>query len=170
MRMTHSAPPVSSRDLEAWRILCRQEMACQILHHSFFSRAGRTESYLLRAGPKIAGYGAHVVAGPWKGTRTLFEFYLSPRFRNQAFGLFRELIRAGDASGMRAQTNDVLASAMLFAHCQDIVTEKTVFHNLLTTRHALPGAAFRRVSAEESAALAARAGRPSANGRLKSTA
>jgi GNAT superfamily N-acetyltransferase len=156
--MAVSAILVTHKELEPWRALYRQEMNCQILHDSFFRRPGWTQSYLLRFGARAAGYGAYVQAGPWAGTRTIFEVYLAPRYRDRAFEAFAGLRRAGGANGMRAQTNDILTSAMLLAHGRNIETEKVVFHDALTTRHALTGAAFRRVNAQESAALAARGG------------
>jgi hypothetical protein len=167
--MTISAQAATVGEIAPWRILYREEMNCQILHDSFFSRAGWTEPYVLRVAGTVAGYGASVVAGPWKGTRTIFEFYVAPRFRTRAYDLFTELRKADHATGMRAQTNDVLASAMLFTHGRSIETEKIVFHDALATRHALSGATFRRVAPEESAALSARGEDALGSGRWRST-
>jgi GNAT superfamily N-acetyltransferase len=158
--MTLSAQAATASEIAPWRVLYREEMNCQILHDSFFSRAGWTEAYLLRVGGTEAGYGAYVVAGPWKGTRTIFEFYVAPRFRTRAYDLFSELRTTHHATGMRAQTNDVLLSAMLLTHGRSFETEKIVFHDVLATRHEVSGATFRRVTPEESAALSARGDDP----------
>ncbi len=65
--MELSAKAASVQDIAPWRDLYRQEMNCQIVHDSLHSRKGWTQSYLLIVGGAIAGYGAIVVGGPWKG-------------------------------------------------------------------------------------------------------
>ena len=85
-----------------------------------------------------------MVGGPWTGTRTVFEFYLTPTHRNHAFALFEALVAASDATGMEVQSNAALITVMLHTFARQIRTESIVFKDALTTAHSIEGAVFRR--------------------------
>jgi GNAT superfamily N-acetyltransferase len=74
----------------------------------------------------------------------VFEFYLNPQHRLRAFYAFETLLAASQATAIKAQTNDALLTVMLHTWAKNIVSEKIVFEDQLTTTHALDGAIFRR--------------------------
>ncbi len=111
--MTISAIPVRVEDILPWRDLYRQEMHCQIVHDDMHARAGWTQPYLIRIDDAPAGYGSILIGGPWTGTRTAFEFYLSPAHRSRAFDCFESFLAASQSNRIKAQTNDALLTVML---------------------------------------------------------
>jgi GNAT superfamily N-acetyltransferase len=165
--MQLTATQVSVGEIEGWRDRYRQEMDCQILHDSFFLRKGWTRPFLFRADGAPVGYGAVVEAGPWKGRPTLFETYVESFHRNRLGDLFRLLIAASGATGMRAQTNDPRMTAMLFAFCRDVTGEKLVFHDRAETAHQAPGATFRPIPPDEARRLFPEGGEPLADWALE---
>jgi GNAT superfamily N-acetyltransferase len=124
-------------------------MNCQIVHDSIHRREGWTLSYLLELGGASVGFGSVAIAGPWKDKPTVFEFYLLPEHRSRAFELFEVLLAAGGACFFEVQTSDTLLTVMLHSYGRDIVSEKIVFADRLTTTHPPHGANLRRVTPEE---------------------
>jgi len=140
--MEFSAKPVSVPEILPWRDLYRRQMNCQIVHDSLHPREGWTEPYLLELGGKAAGYGSIVVGGPWKGTRTVFEFYILPEQQLRVFDLFGSLREASGATAIETQTNDVLLTVMLHAFARNISSESIVFEDKVTTSLSANGATF----------------------------
>lgn len=148
--MDISAKPVTVKEILPWRDLYRQQMNCQIVHDSLHSREGWTQPYLLNIGGSIAGYGSVLIGGPWTGTRTAFEFFVSPEQQSRVFDLFSCLPESSGATAIQAQTNDALLTVMLHAWAHDIKSEKIVFADKLTTHHALEGVTLRRQETPDS--------------------
>jgi len=138
--MECSARPVSVGEIAPWRDHYRQEMNCQIVHDSLHSRPAWTQSYLLEIAGAPAGYGATMIGGPWTGTRTLFEFYVLPKYRSHIFHLFSALRAASEATGMEIQSNDRIITVMLHVFAHDIKTDSVIFEDKLTTHHRVPDA------------------------------
>ena len=147
--MNISARPVSVSGISSWRDMYRQEMHCQIVHDDMHSREGWTQPYLLEIEGAAAGYGSILIAGPWTGTRTLFELYVAPKHRSRVFDLFDAFLVASGATAMTVQTNDTILSVMLHARAQSIVSEKIIFEDKITTNHAPQGATLRRRDAPD---------------------
>ena len=139
----------SSQEILPLRARHREEMNCQIVHDSIHRREGWTLSYLLESGGTPIGFGSVAIAGPWRDKPTVFEFYVLPEHRSRAFDLFEGFLEASDARFFEVQTNDVLPTVLVLAYGRDIVTEKIVFHDKLTTAHPANGAILRRVTCEE---------------------
>lgn len=131
--MKFSAADVSVRDILPWRERFRQEMQCQIIHDSLHSREGWTQSYQLSIGQTIVGHGAVLIGGPWKGTKTVFEFYVAPDHRGQAGNLFEVLCATAVITAYVVQTNDTLLTAMLRPWSARGICEKIIFSDQLTT-------------------------------------
>jgi GNAT superfamily N-acetyltransferase len=131
--MTLAARPVAVEDIFPWRDHYRQEMNCQIVHDNMHYRKGWTEPYLLEIDGAATGYGSVLVGGPWTGTRTLFEFYVTPPKRSRVFDLFACLHEASHASAMEIQSNDALITAMLHVFAREIKSESVVFEDRMTT-------------------------------------
>ena len=139
-----SAVPVA--ELLPWRERFREEMRCQIVHDSLHARAGWTESFLLTVGPVIAGYGAAAVAGPWRGTKTVFEFYLMPEFRPRAEEFFARFVAVAGVTAYEVQTNDELLTRVVRPWSGAAEVERLVFHDHITTMLAAQGARLRRAT------------------------
>jgi GNAT superfamily N-acetyltransferase len=125
----------------------------QIVHDSLHSRAGWTQSYLLKAGATIVGYGAIAVGGPWRNTRTVFEFYVSPEYRSRIFDLFETLVAGAGITAFEVQTNDILLTIVLHAWCHNASSDKIIFHDKLTTTLPSNGAVLRRAIPEDVAQI-----------------
>ena len=107
------AKPVTVSEIVPCRDLYRQEMNCQIIHDSVHPRKGWTEPYFLEEGGAPAGYASIVVGGPWKGTRTVFEFYVLPSHRSRVFDLFGAFMADSQATAINVQSNDEILTVML---------------------------------------------------------
>jgi GNAT superfamily N-acetyltransferase len=142
--MNLSVKTVTVEDILRWRDLYREEMNCQIVHDNMHARGGWTQPYMVEVAGAPMGYGSILIGGPWTGTRTVFEFYLSRQHRLRAFDAFGALLGASQATAVKAQTNDALLTVMLHAWAKNIVSESIVFEDKLTTAHTLDGAIFRR--------------------------
>lgn len=141
--MQAQARLASVQDILSLRERYREEMNCQIVHDSIHRRPGWTQSYLIESGGSAAGFGSSAIGGPWTGKPTIFEFFLLPGHRTRAFDLFEALLATADARFMEIQSNDVLPTVMLHTYAHDIVSEKIVFHDKLTTGLAAGGATLR---------------------------
>jgi GNAT superfamily N-acetyltransferase len=115
----------------------RQEMNCQIVKDSIHARPGWTMTYALGVEDALVGFGTVAIAGPWKDTPTILEFYVLPEHRIRAFDLFEAFLGASGARLMEIQSNDLLLAAMLHAYAREVTSEAIVFRDGFTT--ALPG-------------------------------
>ena len=142
--MESAATPVESAEILPWRELYREEMKCQIVHDSLHRREGWTQAYLLELGGETAGYGSIVTGGPWAGTRTIFEYYVAEKYRSRFFEAFEALMAASGADAIETQTNDVILTAMLHTWAHDVVSEKIIFEDKLTTNYRASDALLRK--------------------------
>lgn len=124
----------------------RAEMNCQIVHDSIHRRAGWTCSWLLMAGGHPAGFGSVTEGGPWKDRPTLFEFFVVPDYRTHVFQLFELLLATGQPQAVETQSNSPLLTTMLHAFCHDVVSEKILFTDAMTTRWPSQDAVVQRVT------------------------
>ncbi len=131
------------------RMRYREEMNCQIVHDSIHTRPGWTEMYLLQLDKISAGFSTVAVNGPWKDKRTVLEFYLLPEHRNHAFEIFAAFLQTANCCAMEAQSNDTIATVMLHAFASEIVTEKIVFRDAVTTSLSAAGATLRCVTSPD---------------------
>lgn len=151
MQLSVTLAPVS--EILPWRDLFREEMQCQIVHDSLHAREGWTQSYLLKVGSVVVGYGAVAVAGPWRGTKTVFEFYVAPEHRSQAFDLFEAFVATAGVTAFEVQTNDVLLTSLLHLWCPGATSEKIVFHDKLSTALPAHSTIFRRATPDDAAKI-----------------
>lgn len=158
--MTLSAQPISGSDLEGWRERYRGEATGQIVHDSLHRRAGWTASHQLSVEARAVGYGSMAVAGPWSGKPTIYEFYVIPDCRSQAFALFETYLAASGARSIEVQTNDRLLTVMLFAYGRGIASDKIVFEDTGPTALRRDEAVLLRetTEAEDRACIARRQG------------
>ena len=128
------------------RDLYRAEMNCQVVHDSIHTRPGWTHTYLFSLGGPIVGYGSIAVGGPWREAPAVLEFYLVPGARTHAFAVFEEFLAAVSASSMEAQSNDLLATAMMHTYAREISAESIVFRDGNTTSLSGDGATLHAVT------------------------
>jgi GNAT superfamily N-acetyltransferase len=145
---------VELREIERLRDIYRHEMNCQILHDSIHTRPGWSHEYSITEGGAKVGYGSVVVAGPWQGKPTVYEYFLLPTQRRRLFDAFVALLTASGATTVETQSNDVLLTTMLHAFAPTVVSESILFHDRVTTAHSLPDAVFRRATPEDAGPLA----------------
>jgi hypothetical protein len=140
---------VELREIERMRDVYRHEMNCQITHDSIHARPGWTHEYLITEGGAKAGYGSVAVAGPWQAKPTVYEYFLLPQHRGRVFDAFASLLTSSGVTAIESQSNDVLLTAMLHTFASAVVSESILFHDKVTTAHALPEAVFRRATPED---------------------
>lgn len=143
--MALSTATVPVQEILPWREQFRREAVGQIVHDSLHTRDGWTESYLLAVDGTPTGYGAVAVGGPWQGTRTVFEFYLTPSRHGQAAELFANFLQASAATHFEIQTSDTLLTKLARSSAERLRIEKIVFRDERTSTLPAPtGASFRR--------------------------
>lgn len=142
--MSISVRPAEVKDISTWRDEFRREMNCQIVHDNMHVRRGWTQPYIVEIVGTAAGYASIAIGGPWTGTRTVFEYYLAPAFRARAFDVFEQFLAASQATAMDVQTNDTLLTTMFHLWAHNIVSEKIIFEDRLTTAHRIEGAVLKK--------------------------
>jgi GNAT superfamily N-acetyltransferase len=147
--MTVSARATTHEEIGHWRGLYRSEMACQIIHESIHERSGWTDEYMLFSDGAAVGYGSIAVGGPWKGTPTVYEFYVVPDHRLRMFDLFEALLEKSGAATIEVQSNDHLATTMVHTFAGEVVSEAILFHDKVRTAFRPGGATFREPAATE---------------------
>jgi GNAT superfamily N-acetyltransferase len=143
------ARPATAPEILPLRTLLREEMQGQIVHDSIHRRPGWTSSFLLEVGGAAVGFASVALAGPWKDSPTVIEFYVLPGHRTRAFALFEAFLAASGARFLELQSNVPLLTEMALCYGRDIISEKVVFRDGATTSHAIDGAVFRQVTAEQ---------------------
>jgi GNAT superfamily N-acetyltransferase len=147
---------VPASRVDALRARHRAEARCQIVHDSLHTRAGWTKTYLLEIDSANAGFIGVAVGGPWRGKPTVFEMYVLPEHRGRAFALFEAFLATGAAGHFEVQTSDALLAVMLHTYARDIISEKIVFKDALTTNLAANGAMLKRTNSEQESMAAFR--------------
>jgi GNAT superfamily N-acetyltransferase len=138
----------------------RCEMNCQIVHDSIHRRVGWTTTYALSLDETMAGFGSIAIGGPWMGKPTIFEFFVLPEHRGDAFHLFEAFLDASAARLMEIQSNDLLLAVMLHTYARNVWSERIVFRDAITTTLAPNGAVLQPLTSDEEtrAAIAQRQG------------
>lgn len=121
--------PCTLDDIAPMRAAYQQAMGCQIIHESIHTRPGWTREFLLQVDGMPVGYGSLAVAGPWTGTRTLYECFVLPSHRTRLFTLFAALRAACDPDAIETQTNDRLLTLLLHTFADDVRAESILFED-----------------------------------------
>jgi GNAT superfamily N-acetyltransferase len=158
--VVREATAVSPQDVLPLRTRQREEMACQIVHDSIHRRDGWSVTHSLRIAGDTVGFASVAVGGPWKGKPTLYELYLLPEHRGEAFGLFDALLAASGARFFEVQTNDPLITLLVHAYGHELESEKLVFRDGADADLPANGARVRCVTSDRDlrAAIEARQG------------
>lgn len=153
--MTISARPAELSEIESFRDIYRLEMGCQIIHDSIHTRPGWTQEYILNGDETPIGYGSVAISGPWKEKPTLYEFFVIPPFRTQAFEAFEALLQASKAKRCETQSNDACTRDMLFTYSPSVTCEAILFQDERpnSTSPADDSIVFRKVLESDAGAL-----------------
>lgn len=139
--MNLSASKSELKTILPLRNLFLQETNFQIRYDACHER-GWTDSYLLTFDGVEIGYGS-INGQEIKNRDTIFEFYISPPFRQFASQIFPELIKASGASLIECQSNDFLLTSMLYEFSQHINADVVLFEDHVVTVYKNPGVVFR---------------------------
>lgn len=145
---------VELREIERMRDVYRHEMSCQIIADSIHARPGWSHEYLLTKGGARVGYGSVAVAGPWQDKPTVYEYFILPHHRRHVFDAFVALLASSGATAIETQSNAVLLTAMLHTFASAVSSESILFHDRVTTAHALPDTVFRHATPEDAGQIA----------------
>lgn len=146
--MHFTATVATDPEVLAWRVRHRAEAQGQIVHDSIHRRPGWCRTYVLRTDGVAVGFASIAIAGPWQDKPTVFELYIRPESRGAAFHLFAAFVAAAQPQFFEVQTSDALLGVMLHTFGRDIVSEKIVFRDELTTTLPSGGATLRPVTSE----------------------
>jgi hypothetical protein len=135
--MTIDVSPVPLEDVLGFRELYRQEMNCQIIQDSLPGR-GFGNLFQFRIDGRVAGYG-FVMGYQGEPKDLIREFCVLPPYRGAALKLFRLLVETSEATRIEVQTSDVLLTLMFYDHATEVVSERMLFRDAITTNLAVPG-------------------------------
>ena len=141
-------------EIQSMRDIYRHEMNCQIMFDSIHARPGWTREYLFTEGDSKLGYGSVAVAGPWQAKPTVYEFFVLPQHRRRIFDIFIAFLTSSGATAIETQSNAGLLTVMLHTFAPTVASESILFHDKVTTAHALPDALFRRATPEDAGQMA----------------
>jgi GNAT superfamily N-acetyltransferase len=153
MRMAIAVRVCELSEIETLRQKYREAMNCQIIHDSIHVRAGWSREFAVEADGAVVGYGSVAVAGPWRETHALYEFFLQREHRTRTFEAFPQLLQVCDAQTIETQSNDPFLSVLLLAFAQNVRAEAILFEDGATTRLCPEGAGFRAATAEDAPEL-----------------
>ncbi len=128
----------------------REEIHGQIVHDTIHRRDGWNRTYRIELLGRVIGFGSIAIGGPWTDKPTIYEFYLLPEHRTEAFKSFESFLSASGATHFEVQTNDVLLTVMLHAYGRNFESERIIFSDQATTFHSVPGANLRQVTEDPS--------------------
>jgi hypothetical protein len=95
---------------------------------------------LITEGESKLGYGSVAVAGHWQAKPAVYEFFVLPQYRTRLFDAFLAVLTSSGATAIETQSNAGLLTAMLFAFAPTMASGSILFHDKVTTAHALPDA------------------------------
>jgi GNAT superfamily N-acetyltransferase len=140
-------------EIGALRKKYREEMDCQIIHDSIHARPGWSREFAVDEDGAVIGYGSVAVAGPWRETHALYEFFVEREHRTRTFEAFPQLLETCDAQTIETQSNDPFLSVMLHVFTQNVRAEAILFADGVTTGLQPEGAGFRARTAGDVAEL-----------------
>jgi GNAT superfamily N-acetyltransferase len=152
--MTISVRATDLREIEPLREQFRREMNCQIIHDSIHARPGWSREFAVQLdGPRVIGYGSVAVAGPWRESHAIYEFFVEPEHRMRTFDAFTSFLPASEAKTIETQTNDRFLAVLLDVFTRNIRAESILFEDAFETALHPHGAGFRATTAEDIAVL-----------------
>jgi GNAT superfamily N-acetyltransferase len=132
-----------AKEIVYLRNLFLQENNFQIRYNACHER-GWTDSYLIVYNNEKIGYGSVKGNESINDRDTVFEFYLTPSFRNLSSIAFVELLRCSKAKLVECQSNDFLLTSLLYQYGQNINGNVILFEDSFASNIKIDTAAFRK--------------------------
>ena len=88
-----------------------------------------SDSYLIMVDGKEIGYGSVKGKKELNKRDTIFEYYLTPNYRNRASLIFSELLQITKVKYIESQSNDLFLSAMLYEFAENIKSHEILFED-----------------------------------------
>src|SRR5215210_4124236 len=117
--MTLNVAKTNLKEILHLRNLFLQENDFQIRYNACHER-GWTDSYVVIYNNEKIGYGSIKGNANLNDRDTVFEFYLTPSFRNLSSTVFLELLHSSKASFIECQSNDFLLTSLLYQRGQNV--------------------------------------------------
>lgn len=130
------------------RNLFLQENNFQIRYNASHER-GWTDSYLIIYNNEKIGYGSIKGNDDVNDRDTVFEFYLTPSFRNLSPIVFSELLKSSKTSFIECQSNDFLLTPLLLQYGHNINSNVILFEDNFTSSIKIGTAIFRKRNAND---------------------
>lgn len=140
--MNINAIPATLADILPLRGQYLRQMNAQIRYHACHER-GWSDTYLLKAGGEVVGYGSVKGKEEIVDRDAVFECYVLPPFRRWADSLFAGLLAVSGARYIECQSNDSFLSSLLYLFAADIYSDVILFEDHATTDFRIPGIVFR---------------------------
>ena len=146
--MTFNAVKSDLPKIIPFRQLFLHENNFQVRYNACHER-GWSDSYLLSIDHEIVGYGSVKGKENLADRDAIFEYYVMHSHRKFASHLFSTLIDVSKCSFIECQSNDLLLTALLYEHGQNIYATNILFEDGKETDLAIGGVIFRRHKEED---------------------
>jgi len=130
--MTLNVTKTNLNEILNLRNLFLQENNFQIRYNACHER-GWSDSYIFIYNNEKIGYGSIKGYGNLNDRDTVFEFYLTPSFRNLSSTVFSELLRSSKAAFIECQSNDLLLTSSLYQYGQNVNSNVILFEDNFTS-------------------------------------
>jgi GNAT superfamily N-acetyltransferase len=141
--MTVDITKVELKEILHLRALFMQESNFQVRYNAVHER-GWSDSYLISVDGKKVGYGSVMGIEDRTDRNDIFEFYLTPAYRNYSSVIFKQLIDVSTPRYIECQSNDLILSSMLYEYAHKINSEVVLFKDGPVTEMAIPGITVRK--------------------------
>lgn len=119
-----------------------QELNAQSRYHACHER-GWTDTYLVSLAGQPVGYGSVKGLKELKDRDTIFEWYVTPAYREHTSRCFKEFVKVSGALYIEGQTNDPLLAPLMAEWAEHVESEVVLFADGEATRLVIPGAVVR---------------------------
>jgi len=141
------------REIAPLREKYRKEMNCQIIHDSIHGRPGWSREFALEVDGAVNCYGSVAVAGPWRETPALYEFFIEPEYRMRTFDAFASLLKSCGVTVIETQSNDSLLAVLLHVFARNVRAGAILFEDAFPTSLTPQGAGFRETTEADADSL-----------------
>lgn len=136
--------------VKAFRVLFLQESNFQFTYNKCHDY-GWADTYLFFIDDTKVGYGAVWGMNRREDRDAIFEFYIINPYRKFGNAIFQKFYVASGATFIECQSNDLLLTAMLYEHAQNINAEAILFKDNFQTNFSIPDTFLEKKIAEDEA-------------------
>jgi hypothetical protein len=128
-------------EVQAFRVLFLKENNFQFIHNKCHEN-NWADTWIFIIDRKKVGYGAIWGIDRREDRNTIFEFYLTERYKKSASLVFEKFCTITGATLIECQSNDILLSSMLYEFAQNINAEAILFEDHFQTSLAIADVIF----------------------------